>query len=262
MTAMTTSVDVNVDPLTAFTVFTEEWDQWWGNGPIDAWDSSRCIGRTIEPGVGGRLLELYPDDQLELARITVWEPGVRLGWTSSVDDVRIEVRFEPVGDGTRVRVEGTLPEGGHDDGGTAILRMAPEWLPRWLDRRPDVRPELSRLNLIVHYAKPVAAARWLCDAFGFETTTSLPETDGETFTWIEIRIGNGALFLHPASGDTSGVTHQPFVHVDDLDAHHDHAVAAGATIVEPITHHGFKAYVVDDLEGRRWTFAQARPTMT
>ena len=258
---MSSTVDVAVDPMTAFRAFTEEWDQWWGNGPIDAWDSSRCIGRRIEPGVGGRLLELYQDGELELGRITVWEPGQRVGWTSSVDDVIIDVHFEAVDGGTRVRVGGSLVDGGQDNGGTAIVRMASEWLPRWLERRPTPRPELSRLNVIVHYAKPVAAARWLCEVFGFETTTSLPDADSESFTWIEIRIGSGALFLHPSDGETRGVTHQPFVYVDDVEAHHDRAVAAGATIVEPVTHHGFKAYVADDLEGRRWTFAQARPTM-
>ena len=55
---VTSTIDVDVDPMTAFTAFTDELDQWWGNGPIDAWDSSRCIGRRLEPGVGGRLLEL------------------------------------------------------------------------------------------------------------------------------------------------------------------------------------------------------------
>ena len=42
---VTSTIDVDVDPMTAFKVFTDEFDQWWGNGPIDAWDSSRCIGR-------------------------------------------------------------------------------------------------------------------------------------------------------------------------------------------------------------------------
>jgi uncharacterized glyoxalase superfamily protein PhnB len=51
------------------------------------------------------------------------------------------------------------------------------------------------------------------------------------------------------------------VYVDDLEAHFAQASASGATIVEPIKHHGFRAYVAEDLEGRRWTFAQARPTM-
>lgn len=109
--------------------------------------------------------------------------------------------------------------------------------------------------------KAVAAAHWLRDAFEFETTTSLPDEDQEEFTWIEIRVGNGALMLHPAVGDATGATHQPFLNVDDLEAHLARATASGATIVEPIKYHGFKAYVAEDLEGRRWTFAQARPTM-
>ena len=258
---VTSTVDVEVDPMTAFTAFTDELDQWWGNGPIDAWDSSRAIGRRIEPGVGGRLLELYEGDSLELGRVTVWEPGARVCWQSSVDDVVIEVHFEPIDGGTRVRVDGIVPDGKIGGAGLSFVRMAPEWLPTWIKRRPTLRPELSRLNVIVHYAKPVAAAHWLRDAFGFEMTTSLPDEDTEAFTWIETRIGNGAIMLYPSVGDAAGVTHQPFVYVDDVEAHFDRANAAGATIIEPIKHHGFKAYVVEDLEGRRWTFAQARPTM-
>jgi uncharacterized glyoxalase superfamily protein PhnB len=258
---VTSSIDVDVDPHTAFTAFTAEIDQWWGNGPIDAWDSSRCIGRRLEPGVGGRLLELYEDDALELGRVTVWEPGERVCWQSSVDDVVIEVSFDPTARGTRVRVDGIVPDGQVGAAGLSFVRMTPEWLPRWITRRPAPRPELSRLNVVVHYARPVAAARWLHDVFGFESTTSLPEHDSDDFTWIEIRIGNGAVILYPADGEASGVTHQLFVHVDDLDAHFARASAAGATIVEPITHHGFRSYVAADLEGRRWTIAQARPTM-
>jgi uncharacterized glyoxalase superfamily protein PhnB len=258
---VTSTVDVDVDPMTAFAAFTDEFDQWWGNGPIDAWDSSRYISRRIEPGVGGRLLEVYQDDSLELGRVTVWEPGARVCWQSSVDDVVIEVHFEAIAGGTRVRVDGIVPDGKTGGDGLSFVRMTPEWLPRWIKRRPASRPELSRLNVIVHYTKPVAAAHWLCGAFGFEPTTTLPDDDSEEFRWIEIRIGNGAIMLYPAVGDTMGVTHQPFVYVDDVEAHFAHASASGATIVEPIKHHGFKAYVAEDLESRRWTFAQARPTM-
>ena len=37
--------------------------------------------------VGFTVLETYDDGELELARITVWEPGSRVEWESSVDDV-------------------------------------------------------------------------------------------------------------------------------------------------------------------------------
>lgn len=57
--------------------------------------------------------------------------------------------------------------------------------------------------MIFHYAKPVAATHWLCEAFGFETTTSLPDKDSEQFTWIEIRIGNGAITVRRSSSRSS-----------------------------------------------------------
>jgi uncharacterized glyoxalase superfamily protein PhnB len=58
-----------------------------------------------------------------------------------------------------------------------------------------------------------------------------------------------------------GPTHVPWIYVDDLNAHLARAQAAGAAIVEPIRQHGYRAYEAEDLEGHRWTFAQARPTM-
>ena len=77
--------------------FTEELDLWWVRGPINAYDSGRLVAMRCEPGVGGRIIEVYDADSgegLEVARITDWEPGRHLGWQSSLDDVRIDVRFE------------------------------------------------------------------------------------------------------------------------------------------------------------------------
>jgi uncharacterized glyoxalase superfamily protein PhnB len=52
------------------------------------------------------------------------------------------------------------------------------------------------------------------------------------------------------------------VYVDDLEAHYAQAKGHGATIVEEIhPYPGSVVYVADDLEGNRWTFSQARPTM-
>jgi uncharacterized glyoxalase superfamily protein PhnB len=59
--------------------------------------------------------------------------------------------------------------------------------------------------------------------------------------------------------ENAPATHIPWVFVDDVDSHFARAQAGGATIVEPIHEHGFRAYVAEDLEGHRWTFAQARP---
>ena len=177
MPTMSETVDVDVDPMTAFTVFTDEFEQWWGNGPIDAWDSSRVVSRRIEPGVGGRLLEVYADDALEFGRVTVWEPGARVSWASSVDDVTIDVTFEPLDAGrTRVRVDGTAT-GPNAGDGFSFVRMTPQWLPRYLDRRAAgrTRPPLGRLHVVLRYEKPAAAARWLAEAFGFEAPGDIPD---------------------------------------------------------------------------------------
>ena len=82
MTDMRVEIEGSADPTTAFDIFTEEYDQWWGNGPIDAYESWRLVRRRIEPGVGGRVVEDYGDEERVLGTITIWEPGARLAWTT------------------------------------------------------------------------------------------------------------------------------------------------------------------------------------
>ncbi len=55
----------------------------------------------------------------------MWEPGARLAWQSSLDDVEIDVRFDESRDGTVVRVQATVSDGGADRGGTSWVRMTP-----------------------------------------------------------------------------------------------------------------------------------------
>ena len=90
-------VEIAADPLTASSVYRGARPV-VGPGPINAYDSARLVEMRCEPELGGRILEVYDaetGDGLELARITVWEPGRRLAWESSLDDVTIEVQFEP-----------------------------------------------------------------------------------------------------------------------------------------------------------------------
>jgi uncharacterized glyoxalase superfamily protein PhnB len=49
-----------------------------------------------------------------------------------------------------------------------------------------------------------------------------------------------------------------FVEVDDLDAHHAQAAAAGATIMREPSEPGvgFRIYSAEDVEGHRWMFGQ------
>ncbi len=271
----TSRVEVAVDPMTAFIAFTEEIDLWWVRGPINAYDSGRLVGMRCEPGVGGRIMEVYDGatgEGLELARIIAWEPGRHLAWQSSLDDVRIDVSFDPSSTGTVVALEATIPEGGQDRGGTSFIAVTPPWFRAWMDRRPDAAREphdLARFGLTLHYARPAAAARWLAEAFGFESPNPLP--DGEDplsddrygFPWIEFHVGNCSLMIEVLDGapvDHSRVTHMPWVFVDDLEAHITRARENGATIVQDIESEGYTSYVALDIEGRIWRFAQARPT--
>jgi hypothetical protein len=112
---VTATVELAVDPTTAFAIFTEEIGQWWRPGPLNWYDSARAVGIRFEPGVDGRWLEIYDEsagDVLEIGRITAWEPGARLvllyrDGGHQLDGTEVEVRFEPLegGSGTRVTLE-------------------------------------------------------------------------------------------------------------------------------------------------------------
>jgi len=275
---VSSEVEIAVDPATAFTAFTDEMDLWWVRGPINFYsDGGRVVEVRCEPGVGGRIIEVLDDPAaglvLERARITRWEPGALVAWESSLDDVQTEVTFVPIEGGTRVTVAHVIPAGGEDKGGTAWSRVVPGWFGAWCAKRDRVRHEqidIARLSLGLSYARPAAAARWLARVFGFESMDDLPDgfdplPDGPYgHPWIEFRIGNAVLNIFPLDGERTGEvrTHVPWVYVDDLDAHFAHARENGATIVEEIhPYPGSSVYVADDLEGNRWTFLQARPSM-
>ncbi len=110
---VTATVEVAVDPATAFAIFTQEIGRWWRPGPINWNDSRRAIDMRFEPGVGGRLIEVYDaatGEGFEFGRITVWEPGARLVWLyrdtgHEIDDTEVEVRFDEIEGGTRVTLE-------------------------------------------------------------------------------------------------------------------------------------------------------------
>jgi uncharacterized glyoxalase superfamily protein PhnB len=270
---VSSQVEVAVAPQTAFRAFTEEMDLWWVRGPINFYDAARAIAKVCESGVGGRILEVYESgDPLEIGRITAWRPGELVAWDSSVDDVRTQVRFIPAaGGGTLVVVTATIPDGGADRGGTSYTRVVPQWFGPWCARRdgaPRTATELARLAVAVYYPKPASAARWLADAFGLTPVLQLPGDEAES-GWIEFHVGNCSLLVFGLDDAADGAgggpgapgTHIPWLFVDDLDAHFARAVAHGATVVEGIHQHGFRAYVARDPDGYTWTIAQARPGM-
>ena len=112
---VTRTVDVAVDPATAFRSFTEEIGEWYVSGPY-SWNApERAVGIRFEPGVGGRLVEVWDErtgEGYEMGRIVAWEPGVRLAFAFRnvlfpivEPPTEVEVRFDAFAGGTRVTLE-------------------------------------------------------------------------------------------------------------------------------------------------------------
>ncbi|MGK9167302.1 SRPBCC family protein [Inquilinus limosus] len=106
------SLRVATTPERAFTAFVQDIGLWWRPNPLFQFTPGEPGGLHFEPGLGGRFVETHPDGHVfEIGRISVWEPGSRLvfSWRqasfSPGQSTEVDVRFEPVGDQTRVTVE-------------------------------------------------------------------------------------------------------------------------------------------------------------
>ena len=108
-----------------------------------------------------------------------------------------------------------------------------------------------------------AAVEFLTSAFGFTETMRSRSPEGRTWH-AELALGDGSVYLGEPGGDYRNPnrlgtrTSSTYVLVDDVDAHFEHATAAGAEIVdEPADQeYGDRRYFVRDPEGHEWFFAQ------
>jgi uncharacterized protein YndB with AHSA1/START domain len=107
-------VVVDATPEDAFRIFVDEIGHWWRQRTPYWNDAERGLFVRLEPGLGGRLIEVYDAEVgsgFEVGRVSVWEPGRRLGltWTEAGWPkgvwTEVEVTFEPASAGTLVRVE-------------------------------------------------------------------------------------------------------------------------------------------------------------
>ncbi|MCI0636404.1 MAG: VOC family protein [Actinobacteria bacterium] len=95
-------------------------------------------------------------------------------------------------------------------------------------------------------------ADWLCDAFGFRVRLRIGDHR------VQLVFADGAVVV-AGGGAADGGADSVMVRVEDADAHHERAVAAGARIVSPPTDYpyGERQYTAEDPGGRRWTFSQS-----
>ncbi|HEX3129109.1 MAG TPA: VOC family protein [Thermoanaerobaculia bacterium] len=110
---------------------------------------------------------------------------------------------------------------------------------------PDsvVMPELA-------YENVPEAARWLCDAFGFQERLRIADHR------VQLTFGSGAVVVIERHGDQARSS--VLVRVEDAERHHDRAVQHGARILRPPTDYPFgeRQYTAQDLGGHVWTFSQ------
>ena len=117
------------------------------------------------------------------------------------------------------------------------------------------------------YADARAGIAWLERAFGANATALYPPEADQILVHAEVRVGTGIVMF----SDTRRAAESPFalpgpvavyVVVDDPDALHERAVAAGAEIVMGLTDqdYGSRDFSARDPEGNVWSFGTYRPS--
>jgi uncharacterized glyoxalase superfamily protein PhnB len=134
----------------------------------------------------------------------------------------------------------------------------------------------QRIVPFLGYEDAGAAIEWLERAFGFtEDRAARYEEDG-VIAHAELDLGGATIYLSTPrdyasprrlretsdlarrSYDNPWVIDGHFVEVDDVEAHHARAAAAGATILRELEEPGigYRIYTAEDPEGHRWMFGQ------
>lgn len=126
-------------------------------------------------------------------------------------------------------------------------------------RPPALYPRLG-------YQDEVAAIEFLIGAFGFrERREARMEHPEGVLAWLEhkdgvVMVGRVNHDIHKIHSprETGAATCMLNVTVDDVDAHYQRAVAAGAVITMKVNDafYGERRYEAEDLEGNRWHFGE------
>ncbi len=112
MSSVCVSVRVAASPRETFDIFTRDIALWWRPSPLFRFTPKAGGVLAFEGGEGGRFIETLPSGTIfVIGRIRVWQPGTRLvfGWRQASftadQNTEVEIRFEAIGEETRVTVE-------------------------------------------------------------------------------------------------------------------------------------------------------------
>jgi uncharacterized glyoxalase superfamily protein PhnB len=119
---------------------------------------------------------------------------------------------------------------------------------------------------VLRYRDAHTAIDFLCEAFGFERHAVYESDDGAV---EHAQLGHGAGMVMVSTereDDDRGYGKHAgqgwvYIVVDDPDAHHDRAKAAGATIIRELEDqdYGSRDYSAKDPEGNIWSFGTYDP---
>ncbi|WP_188192275.1 VOC family protein [Nonomuraea sp. SYSU D8015] len=109
---------------------------------------------------------------------------------------------------------------------------------------------------LARYRDCQAAIDFLTGAFGFRAH-EVSKNDEGVVNHAELLVGDDMIMIGEGRPGGPGI----YVAVEDVDAHHDRAEAAGAEItMEPVDQpYGSREYGCKDPEGNLWWFGTYRP---
>lgn len=126
-----------------------------------------------------------------------------------------------------------------------------------------IDPNRPCIYPVLRYADADAAVTHLAEAFGF-VPGEMTRDDGGRIVHATLTWAHGMVMLAESRGDGSPFDLGPvclYVVVDDPDAHHERARAAGVEMVmEPTDQpYGSREYAARDPEGNVWCFGTYQP---
>jgi len=133
----------------------------------------------------------------------------------------------------------------------------------------------NRVMPALRYRDGEGAIDWLCTAFGFERHLVVPGEDGG-IAHAQLVLGEVMIMLSSSHEGEYGKlvrsplglggrnTQSPYIVVEDPDALHDRAVAAGAEIIIGLKDedYGGRGFTCRDPEGHLWSFGSYDPWAT